>query len=97
MKPISQYTDIAIRNDTKSFLYWLIRAEEYIKNGEAQFAHTALTNALRNCVFLIKEQIRIEDCEQPNWKQIFNACLDSAKEEVKTDREAETNKEIYGD
>ena len=83
MKPISQYTDIAIRRDTQNVLFWIVKVQEHLKRGDGHLAHSSLAEALKNCLYLCEKQKIIEDCEQPNWEQIYNACLDGAQEEVK--------------
>ena len=83
MKPISQYTDIAIIRDTQNILYWIVKVQEQLKHGDANLAHSFLAEAIKSCLYLCEKQKIIEDCEQPNWEQIYDACLDSAQEEVK--------------
>ena len=83
MKPISQYTDIAIRRDTQNILFWIVKTQEHLKRGDGHLAHSSLAEAIKSCLYLCEKQKIIEDCDQPNWEQIYDACLDGAQEEVK--------------
>lgn len=82
MKKISEYTDRNIRFNTTELLYWMARGAEYIKNGDANGANSAFLNVLQYNHILANTQVRMEDMEQPNWEEIYLACLNSANERM---------------
>lgn len=82
MKKLTEYADHQFRFNTTETLYWMAHAAKHFKAGEASEAHNALLNALQYAHNLAIAQTRAEDCEEPNWEEMYLACLDSANERI---------------
>lgn len=82
MKKISEFAERNIRFNTTELLYWMARAAQDIKNGDANAANAAFLNVLQYNHILANTQVRMEDMEQPDWEEIYLACLNSANERM---------------